>query len=43
MFKRKRRIKLLHKAVSANHRRRMLANGKKKIIARHRAFMQQLT
>lgn len=43
MLKRKRRTKLLHKAVSANHRRRMLANTKKKILARHRAFVQQLT
>ncbi|ADT87832.1 hypothetical protein ACYVL9_003821 [Vibrio fluvialis] len=40
MLKRKRHSKLLSKAVSANRRRRMLANTKKKVLARHRAFVQ---
>ncbi|MGY2576189.1 hypothetical protein [Vibrio sp. C8] len=35
----KRRPKLLNKAVSANRRRRMLANTKKKVLARHRAYV----
>ncbi len=39
MLKRK-QSKLLSKAVSANRRRRMLANAKKKVLARHRAFIQ---
>ncbi len=39
MLKRK-QSKLLSKAVSANRRRRMLANTKKKVLARHRAYVQ---
>ncbi|SDG68359.1 hypothetical protein SAMN04488136_101259 [Vibrio xiamenensis] len=34
--------KRLYKTVSANRRKRKLANNKKKIIWRHRAFMQLL-
>ncbi|WP_263646973.1 hypothetical protein [Vibrio tritonius] len=37
---RRRQSKLFNKAISANRRRRMLANNKKKVIARHRAFVQ---
>ncbi len=39
MLKR-RQSKLLNKVISANRRRRMLANTKKKVLARHRAFVQ---
>ncbi|WPC73374.1 hypothetical protein [Vibrio porteresiae] len=40
MLKRRQQSRLFNKAVSANRRRRMLANNKKKVIARHRAFVQ---
>lgn len=40
MLRRKRQSKLFNKAISANRRRRMLANTKKKVLARHRAFVQ---
>ena len=29
-----------NKTIAANRRKRMLSNNKKKVIARHRAFMQ---
>ncbi|MDN3610741.1 hypothetical protein ACODM8_06875 [Vibrio ostreicida] len=34
------RSKRINKTVSANRRKRMISNNKKKVIARHRAFMQ---
>ena len=40
MRKRSMQSKRLKKTVSANRRKRKLANNKKKVIARHRAFMQ---
>lgn len=40
MLRRKLQSKRLNKTVSANRRKRMLINNKKKVIARHRAFMQ---
>ncbi|CAH8201804.1 hypothetical protein [Vibrio aestuarianus] len=42
MLKRRMQSKHLSKTVSANRRKRMLANNKKKIIWRNRAFMQLL-
>ncbi|MEF1227901.1 hypothetical protein QTO05_21805 [Vibrio fortis] len=41
-MKRKLRSKRLYKTVVANRRKRMLANNKKKIIWRNRAFVQML-
>lgn len=40
MLKRKLKTKRLYHMVSSNRRKRMLANQKKKIIWRHRTFMQ---
>ncbi|GAA5646375.1 MULTISPECIES: hypothetical protein [Vibrio] len=40
MLKRKMQSKRLYKTVATNRRKRMLANNKKKIIWRNRAFMQ---
>ncbi|MGY3568945.1 hypothetical protein [Vibrio paucivorans] len=42
MLKRNRQPKRINQTVSANRRKRMLANNKKKVIWRNRAFMQQL-
>ncbi len=42
MRTRRLRAKRLYKTVSTNRRKRKLANNKKKIIWRHRAFMQLL-
>ncbi|GEM_PF-1489305 len=44
MFSNKRRInRFTTKVASSNRRKRMLANNKKKIIWRHRAFVQNET
>ena len=40
MRKRSMQSKRLKKTVAANTRKRKLANNKKKVIARHRAFVQ---
>ncbi|CAK4066892.1 MULTISPECIES: hypothetical protein [Vibrio] len=40
MTRRKLQSKRLNKTVAANRRKRLLSNNKKKVIARHRAFMQ---
>lgn len=40
MLRRKRHTKLLNKASSANRRRRMIANAKRKVLERHRAYVQ---
>ncbi|ANS86162.1 hypothetical protein RJD38_02720 [Vibrio scophthalmi] len=40
MRKRRMQSKRLTKTVAANRRKRKLVNNKKKVIARHRAFMQ---
>lgn len=40
MLKRRRHSKVLSQTAHANRRRRMLVNAKKKIFARHRAFVQ---
>ncbi|WP_428774292.1 hypothetical protein [Vibrio sp.] len=42
MLKRRRQSKHLYKTVAANRRKRKLSNNKKKVIWRHRAFMQCL-
>ncbi|MGC9403889.1 MULTISPECIES: hypothetical protein [Vibrio] len=42
MMKRKMQSKRLNKTVSANRRKRMLANNKKKIIWRNRTYTQLL-
>ncbi|WP_285409002.1 MULTISPECIES: hypothetical protein [unclassified Vibrio] len=41
-MKRKLRSQRLYKTVAANRRKRMLANNKKKVIWRNRAFVQML-
>ncbi|GAL21682.1 hypothetical protein ACPV5O_17895 [Vibrio maritimus] len=44
MLARKRKqSKHLNKTVAANRRKRKMANNKKKVIWRHRAFMQLLS
>lgn len=43
MFSKRQQNKLSNKVASANRRKRMLANNKKKIIWRHRAFVQSET
>ncbi|WP_281170151.1 MULTISPECIES: hypothetical protein [Vibrio] len=43
MQKRRMQSKRLNKTVTATRRKRMLSNNKKKVIARHRAFMQLIT
>lgn len=40
MFSKRRTSKSLAKTTSANRRKRMLANNKKKVIWRHRAYVQ---
>lgn len=40
MLRRRIQSNRLSKTVAANRRKRMLSNNKKKVIARHRAFMQ---
>lgn len=40
MARRIKQSRHLNKTVAANRRKRMLSNNKKKVIARHRAFMQ---
>ncbi|WP_281182198.1 hypothetical protein [Vibrio sonorensis] len=39
-MRRRMQSRRLSKTVSANRRKRRLVNNKKKVIARHRAFMQ---
>lgn len=40
---RKLKSKRINKTVASNRRKRMLSNNKKKVIARHRAFMKLIS